>query len=143
MKLYVAGASADLERCKTLAQAARAAGYEITLEWWVDVEHARAAGYADRDLNHETRREQATKDLCAVQLADVLWLVCPPAGVHTTGAWCELATAIVAGVFVVVSGDHRQCLFTAKAQRFFDTHEEALAFLKSIVDEPQASSEVA
>lgn len=140
MKLYVAGASADFEACERYANVARELGFEIVCEWWKDVKRTRAAGLADRDLDHETRRDLATKDLCAVQIAHVLWLVCPPPDVHTTGAWCELGVAITSGVFVVVSGDHRQCLFTAKGTRIFDRHVDALEFLAGLMHDEKVET---
>lgn len=131
MKLYVAGASSEYAKCKALAEWARRFGYEIVSEWWNDVEKTRAVGKIDRDLDHEMRRDLATKDICGVQLAQLFWLVVPEG--ETTGAWAELGAAIVLGCTIIVSGDHRKSLFTSKATQLFETHEDALTFLQDFI----------
>jgi hypothetical protein len=138
VKIYLAGASAEVARCKALGEWCRRFGHEITFAWW-DV--VLAAKTHDRDLTEDARVEYAGKDLVGVIDADALWLVVPEE--RGVGAWIEFGFALGSirkfpSKRLIVSGDWKKSIFTSLAHDKFDTHEEALAFVQSL-GQPEAA----
>lgn len=134
--IYVAGASAQIERIEAFMVKLRAAGWRITFDWTVPV---REVGNASPD-DPEIRRRAALADLEGVLTARVLWLVQPDATSTSTGAWVELGSAItkrvlaekfdgIGPVSVVASGSSRKCIFSDLADYRFQSHEDALEFI--------------
>lgn len=138
MKIYIAGASTEAERCKALAWWVRSMGGEIAVPWWDAV---LAAKVHDRELSEPARFEFAAQDLRGVDECALFWLVIPADG-HGRGAWVEFGYAI--GELLgsgarrrrtIVSGDWRASIFTSFADERFDTHEEALARVQTFLSE--------
>lgn len=134
--IYVAGASAELDLVRGYIARLRDAGHEITFDWTGEVAQWGSSAAA---LTEEQRRGLAKKDIDAIMAAEVFWLLVPSA--VTQGAWIELGVALtrarLRGVEevgfvgpVVVSGSDA-CIFTLLADKRFETHDEALAFLVS------------
>lgn len=139
MKLYIAGASAEAERCKALGEWCRRFGHEITVAWWDAV---LAAKTHDRDLTEEARIEFAGQDLVGVLDADLFWIVVPEE--RGVGAWVEFGFAIGSSAQrpkqrIIVSGDWKKSIFTSLAHDKFDTHEDALAFVQSLAAPQEAA----
>lgn len=105
LRIYVAGASAEWERCRRMMIALRAQGHVITHDWTHEVEKHMATPASDREL-----ADYAWLDKRGVELADELVLLIPD-GAHTTGAWAELGMALEAGVKVSASGPRAACVF--------------------------------
>lgn len=136
LRVYLAGASVEAQRCQALGEWVRRFGGEIAVPWWDDV---LASKVHDRELSEEDRLRFAAKDLNGVHTSDLLWLVVPCDG-HGRGAWVELGVALglrAAGRSrpgVIVSGDCLSSIFTSFAFRQFATHEEALAWIKAEIE---------
>lgn len=91
LRVYVAGASKEIDRCRAAMDYVREIGGVITCDWIAEIERV---GSANDGLTQEQRRESAEADLCGVMEADVFWLLAPDN--TSTGAWVELGTALVA-----------------------------------------------
>lgn len=89
MRVYVAGASREMDRCAAAMALVRELGGTITCDW---VEAIRAHGPANEGMTDEDRRSFATEDLKGVSDADVLWLLAPEGA--SAGAWTELGFAL-------------------------------------------------
>lgn len=85
MKIYVAGASKELDRARRVMARLRESGHEITEDWTVPVAE-KGAMPATKDA----RMAAADADIAGVYLADLFILLHPAPGVSTTGAWFEL-----------------------------------------------------
>jgi hypothetical protein len=129
--IYVAGASAEADIVAGYIEQLTDAGLTVTLDWTIHVRKCRAAGITDADLSRTERKWHAGADLDAVDRANFFWLVIPEK--PSLGCWTELGAALAVRDrnVVIVSGDWKRFIFTELAARRFDTHEEALAWLRS------------
>lgn len=127
--LYIAGASAEVDMVVEYAAKAAAIGWHQTFEWWRDVLENRKRNVPDVALTDKERERLSRADLEGVARAEVVWLIIPPPG-RSAGAWLELGAAIATKKRIIVSGDWRRSIFTSLAERRFDTHDEALAWLR-------------
>lgn len=129
MKIYVAGASAELELCKRYMQKLREAGFTITHDWTAEIE--KNAGKTDKDLTWAEAREHANGDLAGVAASDLFWLMVPRPPNASKGCWVELGYASSdKSKLIYVSGAARGCIFLARADQLFegggiDVHETA------------------
>jgi hypothetical protein len=133
MKIYLAGASAEIADIEAIIAKLKAAGHTITHDWTVDV---RAAGNNASPDDDEVRVRAALADLRGVVTSDLTWVRQPENA--STGSWCELGAAAVMkeGGFpvdkrplLVVSGPSRKCIFSDLADHRFTRHEDALEFV--------------
>lgn len=127
--VYVAGASAEVDRIAGYMRELRLAGLQITHDWTIAVDEQRRRGSTDRNLSAPARALAGAWDLEGVTRADVLWLVVPE--VPSSGCWVELGAALVSGRMVIVSGDHQRTIFSELAQLRFDVHDEALRWFRT------------
>lgn len=129
-RVYIAASSApsEIERVERWAARLTAAGCQVVSTWPRNIKEVGVAN--PRDATKEQRKEWA--DTCHDQVtkADTLWLMCPPAGQYTRGAWYELGVACRCGVRVISSGDTKQSIFTALGDEY-ETDEEAFAYLRA------------
>ena len=98
--IYIAGASAELERCESFRDACRAMGYVVTFDWAVV---RRASSKTDAELTPSERAEIKGACYRGAASCDVFVLLLPGIGdgdafgmaprLHTIGAWCELGYA--------------------------------------------------
>lgn len=153
-RIYVAGASAQIELIECLLAKLIEAGWIITVDWCAAV---RAAGNVASPEDPATRRSAALLDLEGVATADVLWLVQPEGSSTSTGAWVELGFALALRMnattvralhldgslaksleyttrsglpVIVVSGTSRKCIFADLADYRFQSHDDALDYIK-------------
>lgn len=126
MKVYVAGASAELDRVAKYIAVLREAGIEITHDWTKSV--ADNGGPAnDQNIPKARRAAIASADILGVQAADHLWLITPEN--QSLGCWVELGAAVTdPEKTVIVSGPWRS-IFQDMADHQFTDHDEALRFL--------------
>jgi hypothetical protein len=128
LPVYIAGGSSERYLVREYIDAVVRAGGRITLDWtrcplW---ELARPLTMAERS-------ETAQRDLAAVAEVRLFWLMLPARA--SEGAATELGAALTLRamgrpVEIVVSGpmlDSR--LFPARADRIFQDHDEALAYV--------------
>jgi hypothetical protein len=128
-KIYVAGASAEVDLIAQYITKLEAAGYSITLNWTKSVLAYRAAGITEAALRGVEQLHYASQDLIGVYDADFVWLLAPAQSNTSVGAWVELGAAYARGIPVLVSHDLGQSIFTSLAFRSFETHDAALAWL--------------
>lgn len=130
-RIYLAASSRELERAKHWAERLEREGFELTAKWWEDVEAEVDANPTD----HDARIKYARKDVFAVARADFLWLLVPPHGVHSHGAFLEYGLALGGEARRVASGDTKRSIFLALGEEF-ETDEEAFWFLMSARNYP-------
>lgn len=130
MRIYVAGASAEVDIVAAYIAQLRAHGAHITHDWTTSVLAAREAKRSDRDLSEKDRALHACDDVDGVRRAGSFWLLVPDVATAGCGCWIELGYALANRSRVVVSGDWRRSIFTALAHHRFDSHAAALSFLK-------------
>jgi hypothetical protein len=109
MKVYVAGSSAELDRCEAFIARVREAGHVVTFDWTVG---RRAQRGGDASLADDEREAVAIDCLVGVRNAKAFVLLYPQA--PTRGAWVEYGVAIAtSGCGVIVVGDDRSTVMTA------------------------------
>lgn len=132
-KVYVAGASSEIERCRKWIQRLGKEGIPITYDWTKSVEEFGSAGSG---LRAHQLRMFARFDLQGVQDADLLWLLAPIEG-KTIGAWIEFGYALstrVSGVpNILVSPPISEKVIFARLQavREFKVDLEAFQWILS------------
>jgi|HubBroStandDraft_1064217.scaffolds.fasta_scaffold38917_6 hypothetical protein len=122
MRLYLAGASAEVEVCEWYRDRLLAEGVEIVHNWMAGVR----ANPERRDNEIPRRDRKRIAATCAnyVTEADVFWLLSPRES--TIGAWVELgiafgsarSTIVVSGPWRSVFGDLADLQFTEHAHAF-------------------------
>lgn len=144
MKIYIAGASAEIELVESFIGRVRAAGHEITFDWTVKV---REAGSASPD-DPSVRRSAADSDRRGVADSELTWIMQPEN--QSTGAWVELGIAlglklarprtdVLVAPMLLVSGASTRCIFSDLADFRFQTHDEALAFIVEKMPKPKGT----
>jgi hypothetical protein len=140
MKVYVAGASSEIERAEKWIAALRATGVEVTSTW---PEIIRKVGVANpMTAPREQRQIWSAQDLSEVSHAEVFWFLLPE-GVPTAGAYTEFGYAMFLGAaarearecgisgappfWIIVSGKETS-IFTALADHY-DSDDEAFRAL--------------
>jgi len=135
-RLYIAGASGEIDRVTHWMARAREAGYAITCDWPAAI--VREGGVAN--ALGPRRADYAKEDLVGVYEARTFWLLAPMNA--STGAWVEFGYALAltgaqrdlpwgrAESLVVVSGPGAaRSIFPALADHELPTDEEAFALL--------------
>jgi hypothetical protein len=134
MRVYVAGASAELDRCERVIAALREGGCTVNFDWTAVMRDHVARGISDAQLDDHEARRHAEVDIAAVEDADVVLFLAPEAA--TRGAWFELGWAIgwTAGRgerwlrSVYVAGPaSRQSIFTRCADALFLSDDDAVS----------------
>lgn len=98
--IYVAGASAELERAEAvqarLGEPPLSLRYSVTKDWTKQVRAERVEqGKADHELGVALQKRIVNEDLVAVFNAAIVWLLLPPRDIHTVGMWVELGAAYI------------------------------------------------
>lgn len=132
-KVYLAGASAELDRAKRNAQMLRDADIHV-ISTWVDV-IGKVGAANPADATAEQLTKWTLRDLEEVKEADVLWLQLPDAGINTIGAWIELGIAYASQKMVLMSGIHRPIFTPVLAHKHFNSDGEAFRWLKRMHDD--------
>lgn len=134
MKVYIAGASAELDLIEFYRDRVVEVGHTISLDWAHEVRAHDGEGNP-RDMPHYERNRIARTDLVeGVEQAQVLWLLVPEK--PSIGCWVELGYALgiecsVGRLTILISGDTSKSIFTAMADHLFPLHADALAWLKA------------
>ena len=126
LRVYVAGASKELDRCRGAMKMIERAGGVITLDWVAAIE---AEGLANEGLDNEKRQRYARADFEGVGSADLIWLLASP--LASTGSWTELGIALALGKTIVVSGPARERSIFCSLATFETDHDlEALDYIR-------------
>lgn len=132
LKLYIAGASAELDRARAVRDWARRQADTIQLvgcDWVAAIDRERReGGRQDHQLTLTERERYAQEDLNGVRDAQMVWLLLPPRTVHTVGLWVEFGFALRCGATVLASGPD-EYLFTALAHQHFVEDDQAMDWL--------------
>lgn len=104
MRVYVAGASAELERARSAMRDLRGYGCEITFDWTQAVEKFGSLGAV---LSEEEKAQCARNDLDGVRAAEVVLFLTPEDKALTLGMWVELGAALALGKTLVLTGPSR------------------------------------
>lgn len=128
IKVYVAGASAEIERCEAFIKRLRDAGFEITFDWPAMV---RSVGSANGGLTDAQREDAAQATLQGVVDSD--WLVLLQPRLPSIGCWVELGVGHMSGTSLLFVGDPERTIFSALA-RVVASEDEALDCLKHLVE---------
>ena len=129
MKIYVAGASKEIDMVERYIRILRDTGHVITVDWCAEI---RKVGDANpRDLPREENAKFAEDDLSGVRQADLFWLLIPQS--NSAGCWIEFGYACamrrrpISSPEIFVSGDYGRSIFCAlKGVHCYDSHDEAL-----------------
>ena len=121
--VYVAASSDEVERNRaqhwinTLASA----GLTCTSPWIKSIEdHGVANPRGGADANG-LRIQVSNENRTAIDAASLLWMLAPPAGIHTCGAWWEAGYAVARNKIVIYSGDDTaRSVFASLGQEFKD-----------------------
>lgn len=124
MKIYLAGASREIDLCESFRTRLRTEGHVITHDWMREI---RMCPVMDHELSHEARHTYALDDMRGVLSADMVWILCPDN--QSIGCWVELGMALAIGATTVVSGNFSRCIFADLAPHRFATHEEAFTWI--------------
>ena len=128
LRVYVAGASADMEPARRAMEQVREAGATITEDWITAIERA---GNANSLADEASARKAACDDLKAVRTADVVWITTPIERAHGCGLWVELGAALAYGVPVVISGPQSErSIFASLCERYADADHAFAAVLR-------------
>ena len=138
MKIYIAGASAELARCKEAITIAREAGLEITQDWTLVVEMA-ASLTPEAASDPAFLKRCAAEDMQGIEAADVFWLLLPEA--ESQGALFEFGYAVRErgqrytdddldrALEILISGPRVKTVLWTQADRKFTSDAEALAYI--------------
>lgn len=133
MKIYLAGASRELDLIRGYRDKLVAAGHVVTHDWVAVLGEFIAAARKESDLDYEEMRSFSGEDLYGVRRAEAFWLLVPEA--PSIGCWVELGHAIHVAMMrkttIVVSGNEKKSIFLAQGHQFFPTHDAALAWLST------------
>lgn len=91
-RLYIAGASKEIERAERAMSWAREDGFEISFDWTA---HFKNSPTGDATLSPERRLTAAREDTLGVLDALVFWMLVPDKGIYTNGSFSELGIAAV------------------------------------------------
>lgn len=144
MRVYLAGSSRDIERCKRLIAMLRALGHTITFDWPAHVEANPGGANSGTD---EQLEEAAELCLQGALEAEIVWVANPPADKPTAGAWGEMLAAIVdnrvnpsftSEIKVIISapdGPKQFCIFQhLRGVQRFESDEQALVYIHQLED---------
>jgi hypothetical protein len=124
MKIYLAGASKELDTCKNYIEQLKLLGHTITHDWTKEVEANLDAN--PREASLEDMRKWSDNDFQGVYFANFVWLLVP--NNNSAGCWIEYGYALGIGRNVIVSGDWRKSIFSSMSYKRYATHELALEF---------------
>ena len=137
MKIYVAGASKEVQTSIKYITKLKEAGFEITHDWTVEVTENINKGGSDKTLTREERKKYATWDIKGVIAADILWVILPENSVGN-GYWVELGAGIAVNVtkakIIVISGEFNKSIFCELAHYYGPNHDNALEFILGCKD---------
>lgn len=132
LSIYIAGASAEIERAEAAIAYARSLDLTVTFPWPEDVRAHAATGRTDADLTDHEMQRHVLRDVRGIVEARVVVLLVPAAGIHTTGAWWEAGFATAHRKPVVVSRERsgRRCVFEVLGSQTCATDQAAITLAK-------------
>lgn len=130
-KVYLAASAADMARAKSWRDQLIAAGVDVIASWIDNVEKVGESN--PRDATQHQRFLWTTSDLKEIADSRLVWMLVPPAGRPTKGAWFEAGFAYALARPVVFSGDTKSSIFCSTGYEY-ESDDEAFAAVCSMVD---------
>lgn len=124
MRIYVAGASAEILRAEAFVKRLRDAGFEITFDWPAMI---RSVGSANGGLTDDQRNDASYHALAGVDECDVLVLLVP--SVASSGCWLETGYAFGSQRDIIYVGDPERTIFSALTRHVVATDDQAFDLL--------------
>jgi len=144
LRVYVAGASSEMERAERYMVKLREAGIVVT-STWPEVIRSQPNGEANpMSVPRAVRARWARTDLDEVTESNFLWLLVPKvpsAGAHVEFGYAVMlmqsfdmaeALGIEAPPFELLCSGKETSIFTALSPNHFDTDDEAFGFLLAL-----------
>ncbi len=122
-KVYVAGASKEIDRAKSVIAKLEAHDIHVVSTWPKVITSVGAPNPAD--ATEEQFVEWTARDLAEVDEAAILALLLPAKGVETVGAYIELGWAAKGQKTIIMSGPHRP-IFTPAMADIYCENDDAL-----------------
>lgn len=113
--VYVAASSDPNERTRAQhwIDHLAAAGITCTSPWIKSIEKHGERNPSGAD-KLDVRKQVSLENTAAIEAAQILWVLAPPSGVHTCGAWWESGYASALKMPVIYSGiDTERSVFTS------------------------------
>lgn len=131
-RIYIAGASSEMERAVAARDWLTKAGLEV-VSTWTDV--VAAVGDANpASATPADRRAWSVTDLEQVGKCDLLWFLVPPRETPTRGGWLEVGYARAGRKILLFSGDCSQSIFCALGTEC-QNDQEAMAHIAYLARE--------
>lgn len=128
LRVYVGGASSEIDRVEAFIKRVRAAGHRITFDWAQDI---RSSGKpANVGMTHTQRFNAWNACMHGVETADAVVILTPRDGRTTKGAWGEMAIYIAQGGVPIYVGNVDDTVMTAMCH-VVDDDDAALAALEA------------
>lgn len=135
-KLYVGGASSDLERAELVLSF-----FDpeiITFDWTKKVREERAAGYAkDSEMPWHKKKEAALECWRGATECDVMLALLPSPGHATTGLYFEQGSAWTLGRRIICAGPERG-IFHTLSEKWFAEDMQAIAATRAALREVES-----
>lgn len=127
-RVYVGGASSEIERVEAFIKRVRAAGHRVTFDWAQDI---RSSGKpANVGMTHEERFAAWQACMEGVESADEVVILAPRSGRTTKGAWGEMGIAIARGAVPIYVGHEDDTIMTSMCE-VADSDDAAFAALEA------------
>lgn len=127
-KVYVAGASKEIDRAKQAIASLEERSIVVTSSWPKVIGSVGAPNPTDATIEQYT--EWALRDLSEVDEANYLLLLLPSKGVETVGAYVELGYSFKGRQQVIVTaGRHRPIFTPALSTIHFESDNEAIDWI--------------
>jgi hypothetical protein len=127
-RIFISASYTEKLVAREYMRAVESLGYYVTRDW---TRHEYAC--TDRELPPELAKRHANEDLTGVQACNIFWMLVPTPPATSKGAWLELGAALaIPHCRVIVSGDLRASIFLQLVDKGFETHDEALVWLKEV-----------
>lgn len=128
LRVYVAGSSAELDRVTYWMDHLEAVGVEVVYRWPSEIE---AVGEPNPQWASTLARTQwATRDLAAVEDADLVWVL-TPSDSPARGAYFEAGFAMAWDIPLVFSGETKQSIFSSLGTEF-DSDAGAFSYVCAV-----------
>jgi hypothetical protein len=128
LRVYVGGASSEIDRVEAFIKRVRAAGHHITFDWARDIRDSGKP--ANVGMTHTQRFNAWNACMVGVERADAVIILAPRNGRTTKGAWGEMAIYIAQGGVPIYVGHVDDTVMTAMCQ-VVDDDDAAFAALEA------------
>lgn len=128
IRVYVAGASSEIDRTEAAMSQVRAMpGKTLVMDWAANIRKHGAS--VPVGWTPEQKREEAQRCLDAVRTANIVWLLVP--AVPSQGCWAEWGAAYAWHKTLVTSGPVEASLFACLPAYRLPCDEDAAVLLRS------------